>query len=49
MCLCRSHYAKATKDQSYAQMNSALKCAQKVRLPSKNKIICLIATVRHFI
>lgn len=29
MCLCRSHYAKATKDQSYVEMNLALKCAQK--------------------
>ncbi|KAF9647341.1 RNA polymerase II-associated protein [Thelephora ganbajun] len=29
MCLCRSHYAKATKDQSYAEMNLALQCAQK--------------------
>jgi hypothetical protein len=39
MCLCRSHYAKATKDQSYAEMNLALTCAQKVRLPFRNGTI----------
>ena len=38
MCLCRSHYAKATKDQSYTEMNLALMCAQKVRSFSWKKM-----------
>lgn len=31
LCLCRSWYAKATKDQSFAAMNTALRYAQMVR------------------
>ncbi|KZT71727.1 TPR-like protein [Daedalea quercina L-15889] len=29
LCLCRSYYAKATRDQSFTVMNTALQCAQK--------------------
>lgn len=30
LCLCRSWYAKANKDQSFAAMNTSLKYAQTV-------------------
>ncbi|KAJ3576752.1 hypothetical protein NP233_g216 [Leucocoprinus birnbaumii] len=48
-CLCRSWYSKATKDQSYAAMNTALKYAQKAlhNQPGDKAIMYNIAMIQQ--
>ncbi|KIJ12938.1 hypothetical protein PAXINDRAFT_14301 [Paxillus involutus ATCC 200175] len=49
MCLCRSWYAKATKEQTLAAMNSALNCAQSALhvQPSDKAIMYNIAMIQQ--
>lgn len=41
LCLCRSWYAKATKDQSFSAMNTALQYGQKVLIFLALKAYCI--------
>ncbi|KAH9932433.1 RNA polymerase II-associated protein [Fomitopsis serialis] len=49
LCLCRSYYAKATRDQSFAVMNTALQYAQKAYHlnPSDKAILYNIAMIQQ--
>ncbi|KAF9232678.1 hypothetical protein BU15DRAFT_80981 [Melanogaster broomeanus] len=49
MCLCRSWYAKATKEQTFAAMNTALKYAQEALhvQPSDKAILYNIAMIQQ--
>ncbi|KAF7322161.1 RNA polymerase II-associated protein [Mycena kentingensis (nom. inval.)] len=49
LCLCRSWYAKATKDQSFVSMNTALRYAQNALhiLPNDKAVIYNIAMIQQ--
>ncbi|KAF9449178.1 RNA polymerase II-associated protein [Macrolepiota fuliginosa MF-IS2] len=49
VCLCRSWYSKATKDQSYSAMNTALKYAQRALYiqPGDKAIVYNIAMIQQ--